>query len=839
MHLRHSTRTLSAIPLILILSIAAQGQSPVRMTSAEIHQGIKKLRVLGTALYVAAHPDDENTRLISYFSKERKVHTTYLSMTRGDGGQNLVGPEIRELLGVIRTQELMMARRLDGGHQLFTRANDFGYSKTPEETLDFWNKEEVLADVVWAIRKLQPDIIVNRFPHEHLNGNHGHHTASALLSYEAFGLAADPTAFPEQLKYVDTWQPKRMFFNTHWWFYGSREAFEEADKGDIVEVDVGVYYPMMGISNPEIAAKSRSMHKSQGFGAAGERGSVTEHLELIRGEMPEREGDLFAGIDITWDRVQGGARIDAMIRKIDAQFDHEKPYLSVPGLLLVSDAISALPPSIWKERKTEEVKDLIRYCMGLYIEAVADTYWATPGDSVMISLEAANRSPVDLELVSASLDGNTLSHTRTSCVPYTPFVLHQRIALPERLQYSSPYWLREPWSEGMYTVEDQSLRGLPENVNEIAVNWTFDVAGHEISYETPVVFKRTDPVQGEVYRPFDIVPRAFVNIGESVYMFAGDTPQPVEVRVKSTTDSVAGVLRLECAKGWQIDPPMHDVELTGKGDERVFTFTLTPPRTQTVSDITAGFHSAHSVTDKSLIEIQYDHIPTQVVLLPAVSRVVKVDLKRAGSRVGYISGAGDDVPRSLEHVGYIVDVLDETTTTLEDLKRYDAVVLGIRAYNTLDRISYLQPALFAYVREGGTLVTQYNTSRGLKTDDLAPYPLSISRDRVTDETADVVILEPDHPVLHFPNEISGEDFDGWVQERGLYFPDAWDDAFEPILSMHDPGEEPTEGSLLIARYGKGYFVYTGISWFRQLPAGVPGAFRLFTNILSLGNPDRS
>lgn len=826
------------VGLFALVTTLAFAQGPERKTSSDIHNAIKKLQVLGSALYVAAHPDDENTRLISYLSNEVKVNTTYLSMTRGDGGQNLVGSEIRELLGIIRTQELLMARSTDGGTQLFTRANDFGYSKTPEETLEFWNQDEVMADVVWAIRKQRPDVIINRFPSEH-KGGHGHHTTASILSVEAIKLAADPKAFPEQLDYVEPWQARRQFFNTFWWFYGSREKFDAADQSNWVTVDVGVYFPMQGISNPEIAALSRSMHKSQGFGSVGTRGSNIEYLDLISGDMPEDKTNMFEDIDLTWGRVENASEIQAKLESIDASFNHEKPWLSISELLEVREMINDLPDSYWKAQKYPAVSEIILDCAGLYVDVRAENYWGTPGDSIQLSCEVTNRSEAEITLLSAKYGKKNLIEENMACALNSPVMLDAKVQIPINEEYTSPYWLRNAGSPGMYDVENQLLRGTPENRRDLGVKFVFQVGTTNITVFKPFVFRRRDPVKGEVYRPFEVVPPAFVNFAEDIQILAQDAPRVIELRIKSSKEDVSGELSINTSTGWSVEPASIDFALGMKGDEQIFEFSLIPPENQDIGQISAVMKIGDMEVSNSLVEIDYDHIPFQTILSKAEARVVKVDLKRAGNRIGYIMGAGDDMPNSLAQVGYLVDVLNEDQVNLKTLQNYDAVIIGVRAYNTSERMRFYQKALFEYVNKGGTLITQYNTSRGVKADQVAPLPLQLSRDRVTDELAEVTVLAKDHPVMHYPNEIVPSDFDHWVQERGLYFPDEWDEAFVPILSMHDKGEDPKEGSLLIANYGEGYFVYTGISWFRQLPAGVPGAFRLFTNMISLGKPSKS
>lgn len=832
--------------LLLILSIASglAAQKPKKWTSADIHEAIKKLNFLGSALYVAAHPDDENTSLIAYLSNGVKAETAYLSMTRGDGGQNLVGPEIREYLGIIRTQELLGARRIDGGQQMFTRANDFGFSKHPEETLEIWNKEAVLSDVVWAIRKWQPDVIVNRFWHEYeerwAGRMHGHHTASAMLSVEAFDLAGDPKVYPEQLKYVNTWQPRRMFFNTSWWFYGSREAFEEVDKSDMLSVDVGVYYPIKGKSNTEISAESRSMHKSQGFGSTGSRGSSEEYVKLLKGDMPKGE-NLFDGINTSWTRVKGGEPIGHILKAVENTFRYDEPHKSLTGLINAYKLIKKLPDGYWKRIKQAEIEEVIAACMALYAEAASDNYSATRGQDVKLNIELINRSDADVSLASLEILPFGIDTTFDQKLANNKKLEYETsISLPEDFALTNPYWLNEKSELGMYTVNDQQLRGLPETPRKLRVRFHLLVQGESLTIDRDVVYKRTDPVAGEVYRPFEITPPVFANIDDPVYVFAGTAPKPITVRLKAGRADLKGTLELCHAEGWRAEPEKVDFELTQKGEEQTFTFRLFPPNEQSEAMITPLVRIVDKDYTQAIKLIEYDHIPTQTVFADASVKVVKIDIEKAGSRVGYFMGAGDEIPASLEQIGYDVTLLDDRDLTPSNLRTFDAIIMGVRAYNTQERLKFHQEKLLDYVKNGGTLIVQYNTSGRLQIpqEQLAPYPLEISRDRVTVEEAEVRFLEPEHPILNYPNEITSKDFDGWVQERGLYFPNKWDEAFTPILSSNDPGEDPKDGGLLVAKYGEGYYIYSGYSWFRELPAGVPGAYRLFANMISIGKEVR-
>lgn len=830
--------------LILLMGIQLSGnaQAPKKLTSADIHQSIKKLNVLATAFYVAAHPDDENTRLISLLANQYKANVYYLSMTRGDGGQNLIGAEIEELLGVIRTNELLQARNVDGGNQLFTRANDFGYSKKPEETMRTWNRNEVLSDIVWQIRRLKPDIIINRFINDTSRENHGHHTSSAILSTEAFDLTNRKDIFPEQLNLVSPWQARRLFFNTIWWFYGSEEAFNKLDKSRMVSMDAGVYYPWLGKSNGEIAAESRSMHRCQGMGALGNRGSSLEYLDLIKGDKSSAADNPFAGIDITWNRVKGGAPLIPLINDIDRTFQYDNPAMSIYKLNKVYQMIQALPDSHWKTIKSEEVKNIILQCAGLYIEAVSNIHMVAPGEKTTITAELINRSNAHVVLKSIDFLPMSGADTTGSIVlaPNKGWKFSRNVTIPEEVENTGAYWLSEPWKTGMYTVNDQVKRGLPLTPRACKVSVDLNIDGTTIHFEKDIVYKWVDPAKGELYRPFEITTPAFVNLDSKVYAFADDAPKKVTVQVKSGIDNLQAAVSLNLPEGWRSEPASLPVNMKSKGSEQAYTFLLYPSEKISDGTVNAQILINGKSYSKELITINYDHIPFQTVQKPSEARLLKLDIKKGGTQIAYINGAGDDVATSLEQVGYQVTILGDRDLTIDQLARFDAIVLGIRAYNTVERLKFNQPVLMEYVKSGGTVVVQYNTNFRLVSQDLAPYPLKLGRERVSEEDAAIRFLKPEHAVLNSPNKLTKKDFDGWVQERGLYYPSEWDkEHFDAILSSNDAGESPKDGGLLVAKYGEGHFVYTGLAFFRQLPSGVPGAYRLFANLLSLKKDPKS
>ena len=827
---------LSLLFITLFSFSTFHAQQPAKPSAVELYNQIQKLNFLGSVLYIAAHPDDENTRLISYMSNEVKARTGYLSLTRGDGGQNLIGPELRELLGVIRTQELLEARKIDGGEQFFTRANDFGYSKIPDETLRIWNKNQVLEDMIFIIRKFKPDVIINRFDHRSPGTTHGHHTSSAMLSVELFNQVNDPAIYPNQLKYTSLWQPKRLFFNTSWWFYGSQEKFKKADKSKLSNIDIGVYYPLLGKSNQEIAALSRSRHQSQGFGSTGTRGDDIDYLEIILGESPSDKNNVFEGIDTSWNRTKGGATIGTLLATVEKNFDFKNPAASIPKLVEAYSLIQKLEDEHWRTLKTNELKKIIFGCAGLYLEAVAETQSTTPESILKVKLEAVNRSGQAMTLKNIlSKPESKVDFASTRLENNKPFYQDIELVIPKTQEYTSPYWLKENGTVGMYTVSNQENIGIPDIIRTIKITFSIEINNVIIPFEREVIYKYNDEVLGEVYKPLDIVPLATSTIIDKVKIFDSNKTKKIGVKIKAGQDNCEGIAKLELAKDWKVSPEEIPFKINKKDGEVTVYFEVTPP--QNSDEITASSYVIVNNKKEAFEQtlIQYPHIAQQQVLAKAEAKFIKLDIKTNSEKIAYIMGAGDEVPLYLAQMGYAVTVLKPEEITKENLKNFQVVVLGIRAYNTVEELAFKQQLLFDFVKEGHTMIVQYNTTGKLVTKELAPFPLKISRDRVTEEDAEVRFLAPTHSVLNYPNTITNKDFEGWVQEQGLYFPDEWDATFTPILSSNDLGEPAKNGSLLIAPYGKGYYIYTGLSFFRELPAGVPGAYRLLSNMISLGS----
>lgn len=820
----------SFVALQLLCTALSYGQAPASWSSAEILQQLNKFKVLGSVLYIAAHPDDENTRLLTYLSREMNYRTGYLSLTRGDGGQNLIGDEQGIELGLIRTQELLAARRVDGAEQFFTRAYDFGFSKNPEETFRFWDKDKVLADVVYVIRKFRPDVIITRFPTTG-EGGHGHHTASAILAGEAFELAGDPTKYPEQLKYVQPWKPKRLLWNT--FNFGSANTISE----DQFKIEVGQFNPLLGKSYGEIAAESRSQHKSQGFGVPRSRGEAFEYFRLIKGTAPTTS--LTDGVATDWSRVPGSNQVVLQAETVIRNFNPGKPSASVPDLVELYKMVQALQDPFWKEVKLAELRQLIAASAALWLDATTSQPSVVPGAPLTINLALNKRLSTAVKAGKISVGGRdtllnkTLEHNVNVNLPFN-------ITVPADRETTQPYWLKRPMGAGYFDVREQQLIGLPQNGTAFKATVELEIAGLPLTYQLPVMYKYTDPVKGEIYQPLQVVPPALVKTNPDVLLFRKGVASSAMVEVELTADAdiAAGALKMNhtingiTQQFSALEKPLSK----GMSASFPFNFSNTSLKNGDVSSLKVFASNAKGERlDQDEVQIQYDHIPVQHYFYTDSVKVLNIDLKTAGKKIGYIPGAGDKVVPALRQMGYEVVLLKEEDLQPAFLRSFDAVITGVRAHNVHAFLSNRYEALMDYVKEGGNLIVQYNTNNqiGPVRAKIGPYPFAITRNRVTDETATVNFLKKEHPVLNYPNAITSADFEGWVQERGIYFADQLAPEYETVLSMKDPGENEQKGSLIIARHGKGTFVYTGLVFFRQLPAGVPGAYRLLANIIAL------
>ena len=795
-------------------------------TSADIYQRIRKLEVCTTVLYVAAHPDDENTRLITWMSKEKLFRTAYISLTRGDGGQNLIGAELGVDLGLIRTRELMAARAIDGGEQYFSRAYDFGFSKTPDETLQTWEKDKVLEDLVYVIRKLKPDVIICRFPPDQRAG-HGHHSSSAILAREAFDLASDPTKFPEQIKLLGTWKVKRLYWNT-FNFGGNNTTNEQQAK-----LDVGSYNPLIGKSYGELSAESRSQHKSQGFGVPAQRGTQLEYFSPVAGDTTVT--DIFQNTPSYWETLKNGKEITDKIKKIESTYNWTNPSLSLSALLELRAILLKLPDHHLKSQKLKELESIIIDCTGLWIAAYSNSELYSVRDTLHVNLQAIvrNYDSLQIKLIPDNANDSSILLSLNKQLIST-----KKIILKSPSTISQPYWLNTNHNKGTFNISDIAQTGQPWSSESVILHAKVILDNQFLDLDIPVTFKMTDPVKGELFHPLVISPSVTGNISEKVSVFNQLKKRAYKLKVRynlASPDSVIIHCNNSNNKDWKTSLSDTTVFFSKKNEEIEIRFTIEPKRTAAPNnELTFSFSLKNGTTElmKSTKEITYNHIPPITWFPELKIKLEFSDIKIKAHQILYIKGAGDEVAPMLRQMGCTVD--EVTGDILEEipLEKYDAIVTGIRAYNTDERLPYFFDKIMKYVENGGNFIVQYNTNSNLHPIKfMAPFPYTISRNRVTEEDAEVSFTDSLLPILNTPNKLSPKDFEGWVQERGLYFASKLDSAYTNVFLMHDKGENPQEGSLILCNFGKGRYIYTGLSFFRQLPAGVTGAMRLFANLL--------
>ncbi len=817
------------ILLFFIFSLITGFSQPViPYSSSEIYSSLRKLNILGSVLYIAAHPDDENTRLLAYLSKEKLYRTGYLSLTRGDGGQNLVGDEQGIELGLIRTQELLAARRIDGAEQFFTRAFDFGYSKNPEETLEKWDREKILSDMVWVIRTFKPDVIITRFP-ETGEGGHGHHTSSAILAKEAFTAAADPKKFPAQLKWVSVWKPTRLLWNT--FRFGNTNTINENQ----FKIDVGDYNALLGKSYGEISAESRSQHKSQGFGVPAGRGEAFEYFSATLGSEPKKE--LFDDVNTNWSKIKGGDEISKQVESLIKSFDLFHPEKSVNGLTQLYRSINNLQGNYWKEQKLKEVKELIVACSGLWIDAYTDRPTAVQTDSLKFNLVLNDRAGVGTVFQKFSIEDFD-SVLNYSLQKNRNLVISKQIYVPFEKEITQPFWLQSDKAEGYYNITNQELIGKPDAIPAYTVHAQVKINDVSFNWQLPVRYRYTDPVKGEIYEPLVVVPPVTVQTDEDIKISMNNNQFDGILQINAHADNArVSKIDVKVDQPGQVKQEYNPAELIfqERNKSREIQYHIEANRDNQYSFMMESAPSNNKIGLKEWKKIRYDHIPPIYYFSDAKVINRNLDLKIVGKEIGYIPGAGDKIPEALTQMGYQVTILNEKVLAQNDLQKFDAIITGVRAYNTNEWLNKYYSRLMKYIEDGGNLVVQYNTSNniGPVKAHIGPYPFNISRTRITNETSPVKFLKPSHSILNFPNKINQKDFEGWIQERSIYHASELDERFETVLAMNDPGEESQDGSLIVAKYGKGSFVYTGLVFFRQLPAGIPGAYRLLANIIAL------
>ncbi|EAZ83130.1 PIG-L family deacetylase [Algoriphagus machipongonensis] len=790
--------------------------------SSEIYHQLLQLKETRRVLYMAAHPDDENTRLIAYLANGENLQVAYLSLTRGDGGQNLIGKELGVKLGQIRTQELLQARKTDGGRQYFSTAIDFGYTKTPDETFQNWDKTKLLSDVVWVIRNFQPDIIITRFNTIPGGGNHGQHTTSAIMAEEALKVADDPNVFPEQLKYVKPWKVKRVFWNT----YNFRGDFEKEKGQKYFEFNSGEYNPLIGESYSKIAADSRTMHKSQGFGSTARPGEAIEHIQLVAGEPAESSP--FDGVQNRWETIPGGEEIEDAIDQLISNFDFVKPESNVQGLLEIKSKLDGLnSDEVWVQEKQDLIDNLILESLGVETEWTLQEELGYPGQEIATDVMISNPTNGDLEVVSFTALGKK-EELNTAIQRNQLQLLERSFVLPSGVPLSQPYWLQESITGAMYEVKNQLDIGKAFDDRQLSGTLVLNYKGQQLVRELPLTYKVNSRIDGEVNQPFTVVPEVDLVLSKENVFLVDGADQSLTVSVNFSKEIIAGELKFE-----NLEPSQYRILSTEENSaqnqlvfEVAFSLDSNEKRTVVANYLT----NSGDVYDQSTNRILYSHIPNLTYFSPASVNLIQADWQISGAKVGYIPGAGDDVPGVLSSLGYQVTEISSNDYSLDYLNQFKAIIVGIRAYNTNEVMVANNQVLMDYVKAGGNLVVQYNTTAGLLTDNIGPYPFELSRDRVTVENSPFK-ADWDHPALSTPNQLVAADFDDWVQERGLYFVSDISKEYSTPLQFQDPGEEFMNGNLIYAEYGEGHYVYTGLSFFRELPAGVPGAIKLFINLI--------
>ncbi|MEQ9064591.1 MAG: PIG-L family deacetylase [Vicingaceae bacterium] len=795
-------------------------------SSSELIEELGRLKSPYRIMYLAAHPDDENTRLISYLTGHLKADVAYLSLTRGSGGQNLIGPEKGPHLGILRTEELLAARRIDHGRQFFTRAIDFGYSKTSEESFTMWGEQEVLHDVVYIMRHFKPHIVIDRFPPNNYAG-HGHHQASAILSDEAFDLCSDSVKFPMQIDRFGIWSPSRLYFNSSSWW---DKTLPERAKNDqlIKEINVGVYNENLGYSYNELSAFSRSQHKSQGFGSAASRGDQFEYLEFIKGEVTNNEllnEGMLDEADRSW------LALSTIIDSIIDSFDFNHPDASVPKLIALRRRVVDLATNhVRFNEKLSLLDNIIFGCLGLNVEVTCQKPVFTDNQEIIAQISAINRSSVPTSLIEVQTANDVLSWNRMleNNVVFTDTFL---LAGGESLKFSNPFWIG-PEGDNLYHFDPEYLTESSSQVNFPKVKVKLAILGDSIEREFPVIYQWTDRVKGGLEKNISILPEVTIAFDQRIYFpDSGAIRGNVLLKVHGNSE-VSGrlVFRGDTSLHLKSD---DEIVIKNTGAAILHPFELGYSSLDlSNATIKMAFVTNNDTFDLEYSEIVYDHIRPQMALLPCAAKVVPVEFGQSPGRIAYIPGPDNEMIEYLRDAGCEIEDFDESDFLSDKLSSFDVLLFGIRSLNVNPNLNNYSLQVQSFIRSGGTAILLYQTSRGMESPKISPYPFTISRKRITDERAETKILKPEHPLLNKPFKITLADFDGWNQERGLYFADDRSEKFNVLFAWHDPEETDEFGGMIVAKYGKGAFIYTGISFFRHIPAGVSGSYKLLYNTLS-------
>lgn len=786
--------------------------------SNHILSQLQQLNTIGSAMYIAAHPDDENTRLISYLVHEKHIPTTYLSLTRGDGGQNIIGNEQGKALGLIRTLEMNEARKLDGAAQLYTSAIDFGFSKNPEEVFTFWNKQKLINEVKHAIQLRKPDILILRFPTTG-EGGHGQHTASAIIALEAYQQLKSENARNPQV-----WLPTRILFNA--FSFGDRSTQKE----DQLKIDINQYNHLLGKSYGELAGESRSMHKSQGAGTPQSFGIYKEYFQHLDGKLAHK--DLFDDIDLTWNRIQRND-ITSLINKVIQKFNPTKPSSCIPELLNIKAEISLIKDNHIKNQKLQEIDNIIIACSGITAEVLAEKSSYTKGETIHAKLNVIAR--YDNILLEQILIDNNIAHDKSKTIVVNHKFEHdysyqQQLTLENVYEHDNPYWLVNNEDPNHFETIANGNIGRPIQEPK-CISFLLKIDGHEFRIKVPISYKKLDPLRGDVINEVRIQPEVSIAPVSNLLFKEKNQPTTTQLRIKSNATLKDVTL------GYQSDgksQKLMSISHIRNGIDTIITIIL-PKDLEHNKNINYFLTHKNDTFTQIQKVLTYDHIPETQYLEKATQKVVLKDWVTKVKNIGYIQGADDLVDNVLKSMDFNVTNLEwKDFQNPNFIQQFDVIIVGIRAYNTNPEITSIHPLLMKYIEAGGTVVTQYNTYNNLKINNFGPYPFKISRKRITRENAPTYITNTSHKLLNYPNKIVGADWEDWVQERGLYYPEQWDSKYQVLISHQEFDEEPLESGILYTTFGKGHFIYTPLAFFRQLPAGNSGAIKLFMNLLSVG-----
>ncbi len=839
---------LLTIPKTAIPSI----ETPEDRGAMGLSQALKRLDIVGSVLHTGAHPDDENSALLAWLARGQGIRTAYLSATRGEGGVNLLGSELFEALGVIRTEELYGARRLDHAQQFFTPNYEFGFSKSADDTFTKWPHDQVLGDFVRVIRYFRPEIIISRFTGTARDG-HGHHQVAGIVTQEAFKAAADPSRYPE---YGKPWQAKKLYLN-------GMGNDQNVTAGPVL--NVGEFDSDLGRSYSQIASEGRSLHRSQAQGSAQDAGPRQTRLQLVQ-KMINTADDapLFAGVlykltdlaQLDPRLLSGLMDIEQRITSIRQKVNLLRPQEIVPDLTAGLVALQQIRGSTSNDhvqfllqQKEEDFQEAIRLAAGLLFDVIASDDTVVPGQEFNLTLSVINGGPYPFPGFRAittlppswtmTPDGST-----GSLQPGQRLEQKYKVKVPATSDFTQPYWLRQPRRGDRFVWPDVPPGLLPTDDVLLMARAELEYQGATIVMKKPAEFRRIDRMFGEQRTAVKVVPSLSVVVSPDIAVvpLKGTRQKEFTVTVENQNPAaVSGEVGLILPAGWTASPTSRPLNFTQQGEKASLQFTVSVPATAGDYVVKAVAKSANQEFTSGYTTIAYPHIETRYVYSPAESKVEVLDVATTVSSVGYVEGTGDAIPDALRQLGINVTMLSAKDIATADLSRFPAIILGVRAYAVRDDLRAYNKRLLDYVSNGGTLIAQYNRSNEVGNIQIGPYPLTLANvnqnntERVTHEDAPVRILDPASSVLNVPNKIGDKDFEGWVDERGTFFLRSWDPRYAAPLESSDPGEPGRAGGLVIGKYGKGTYIYTGYSFFRELPAGVKGAYRLFANLVSVEN----